>query len=260
MTEHRYRSIFVSHGAPTLALDDHPARDFLVALGRSLPKPRAIVVISPHWQTPAFAVKQSDRFTAWHDFGGFPQELYELRYAPPGAPALAARIETLIAGSGLPTALISHPRIDHGVWIPLLLMFPDADVPVVPVSVRNAGPDEHLKLGRALAGLDDDVLILGSGGAVHNLHEIYAPGLPTPGWAACFDEWTRGRVITGDWDALVHYRSLAPEAARAHPTEEHFMPLFVAAGAGGEASVLHQSFSYGSLGMAAYGFAKRRQN
>ncbi|MGH8541345.1 MAG: DODA-type extradiol aromatic ring-opening family dioxygenase [Stenotrophobium sp.] len=259
MTDTNYRSIFVSHGAPTLALADHPARDFLVELGRSLPKPRAVVVISPHWQTTAFAVKQAGRFTAWHDFGGFPRELYELRYEPPGEPALAARIEAQLADQNLPTQLISDTRIDHGVWIPLMLMFPQADVPVVPVSVRNAGPEEHLKLGRALAGLDDGVLILGSGGAVHNLHEISPPGTPAPDWAMRFDDWTRERVTRSDWDELVRYRSLAPEATRAHPTEEHFMPLFVAGGAGAGANVLHQSFSYGGLGMAAYGFAKRQE-
>ncbi|MGH8461612.1 MAG: DODA-type extradiol aromatic ring-opening family dioxygenase [Stenotrophobium sp.] len=250
-----YRGIFISHGAPTLALDHHPAHDFLAALGRALPRPRAIVVLSPHWRTAAFAVKHAGRFRAVHDFSGFPPELYELRYTPPGAPELAAEVEGIIAASGLPTGRVMDDGIDHGVWIPLMLMYPQADVPVVPVSISSAGPEAHFQLGRALAGLGhDDVLILGSGGAVHNLHEISLTG-PVPEWAAGFDEWTCRQVLAGDWQALQAYRRLAPQAARAHPTEEHFMPLFVAGGVAGQATVLHRSFSYGSLGMAAYGFS-----
>ena len=128
-------------------------------------------------------------------------------------------------------------------------------MPVVPVSISLSGPEAHYQLGRVLAGLgQQDVLILGSGGAVHNLHEITGAG-PVPQWATQFDEWTRRQVLAGDWQALQSYRRLAPQAVRAHPTEEHFMPLFVAGGAGGQATALHQSFSYGSLGMAAYGFS-----
>ena len=250
-----YGSIFVSHGSPMLAVEAGPARDFLIRLGQELPRPRAVIVASPHWQARGFAVKQAERFRAWHDFYGFPSELYRLSYAPPGDPQLAAQIEQHLRAQGLPTHGVSgDPRIDHGVWIPLMLMYPQADVPVVQVAISGDGPDAHLKLGRALGAMRlDGVLVLGSGGATHNLGELGHGGAPAQ-WSARFDDWLAQRLADGDWDALTAYREQAPDAARAHPTEEHLMPLFVAGGAGGRAVELHRSFSYGTLSMAAYGF------
>jgi 4,5-DOPA dioxygenase extradiol len=252
----RVRALFISHGAPTLAVEKIPAHDFLIELGKRLPRPCAIVAVSPHWIAPQFAIKQVERHRAWHDFGGFPDELYQIRYAPPGDPALAARIAQQLQQSGMQTQLVSDERIDHGVWVPLLLMFPQADIPVVNVASLGRGPQAHYQLGRALGeACGDDVLIVGSGGAVHNLHEIAAPGSPPKDWAIRFDDWLAGRLQAGDHEALLDYRASAPDATRAHPTEDHLMPLFVALGAGGKAEPLHRSFSYGSLSMACYGFA-----
>lgn len=252
----RFSSVFVSHGAPTLPVSGEPARDFLSELGVALGRPKAIVALSPHWMTRTRAVKSPARFTTWHDFGGFPDELYSIRYDAPGSAELHAEVMDLLGQSHQVSLPSADARLDHGVWVPLMLMYPGADVPIVQVSATQDAPRAYFDLGRALSPLPQDgVLLLGSGGFVHNLHEVQFDGGPVPDWAQQFHDWTDARVRAGDWDALFDYRRRAPEAVRAHPTEEHFMPLFFAAGAGGAPQVLHQSFSLGSLGMAAYGFA-----
>ncbi|MES2488574.1 MAG: class III extradiol ring-cleavage dioxygenase [Pseudomonadota bacterium] len=256
MNTPRPRALFISHGAPTLALDKIPAHQFLIELGQQLPKPRAVVVISPHWSAPLFAIKQDERYRAWHDFGGFPDELYQIQYAPPGNASLAARIAEHLQHAQIATRMVSDARLDHGVWVPLMLMYPEADVPVVNVACLGRDPQVHYDLGRALRdAVDDDVLIIGSGSAVHNLHELAAPGTPPASWATRFDDWINARIEAGDHEALLDYRAQAPDAVRAHPTEDHLMPLFVALGVGGgKGHALHQSFSYGNLSMACYGF------
>ncbi|WP_161554199.1 DODA-type extradiol aromatic ring-opening family dioxygenase [Stenotrophobium rhamnosiphilum] len=250
------RALFISHGAPTLALDKISAHQFLIELGQRLPKPRAVVVISPHWSAPIFAIKQDERYRAWHDFGGFPDELYQIQYSPQGNASLAARIFEHLQKAQIATRMVSDPRLDHGVWVPLMLMYPDADVPVVNVACLGRDPQVHYELGRALRdAVDDDVLIIGSGSAVHNLHELAAPGTPPASWATRFDDWLNARIEAGDHEALLDYRAQAPDAARAHPTEDHLMPFYVALGAGGgKGQALHRSFSYGNLSMACYGF------
>ena len=256
MNTARPRALFISHGAPTLALEKIPAHDFLIELGRSLPRPSAVVVVSPHWIAPVFAVKQAERYRAWHDFGGFPDALNQIRYAPPGDPALAAHIAQHLQQARIATQLVDDERLDHGVWVPLVLMYPQADVPVINVASLGRGTQAHYKLGRVLAAaVDDDALIIGSGGAVHNLHEISAPGTRPPPWALGFDDWLADKLLENDREALLDYRRQAPDAARAHPTEDHLMPLFVALGAAhAGAQALHRSFSYGSLSMACYAF------
>lgn len=249
------RAIFISHGAPTLALDKIPAHEFLIDLGQRLPKPRAVVVVSPHWGAPIFAIKQDERYRAWHDFGGFADALYQIQYTPPGNSALAARIAEHLQHVQIATRLVSDARLDHGVWVPLMLMYPHADVPVINIACLGRDPRVHYELGRALAdAVDDDVLIIGSGSAVHNLQELAAPGSAPASWATRFDDWLNAHIEAGDHQALLDYRAQAPDAARAHPTEEHLMPLFVALGAGGKGQALHRSFSYGNLSMACYGF------
>lgn len=249
------RSVFVGHGAPTLALTDLPGKRFLEELGAQSPRPRALIVISPHWQTVGVTIKSAPQFQAWHDFSGFPDELYQLRYAPRGDAALAASVGQALRKAGFAPQVSADTRIDHGVWVPLLLMYPQADIPLVQVSVTHGGPDEHFRIGRVLRDLAGaEVLIVGSGSLVHNLREVQFDDTATPEWAQAFDDWMTQQLLTGDWDRLCHYRQLAPAAARAHPTDEHLMPLFVAGGAGARAEVLHRSFSLGSLSMAAYGF------
>lgn len=254
----RYRSLFLSHGAPTLATSQHPANAFLRALGQTLDKPTAVIVVSPHWMTRGFPVKQADRYQAWHDFNGFPAELYQLQYPAGGDAALADRVQAAIGAAGLPTARDSQPQIDHGVWVPLLLMWPVADVPLVQVSTSTGDAAAHWALGEALKPLldaDDGLLLIGSGSLVHNLREIEPEYAPAPEWSRAFDGWISARLHDADRAALLDYRRQAPNAARAHPTDDHLMPLFTAAaGGGGPATKLHESFSYGGLSMSAYGW------
>ncbi len=251
-----YSSLFISHGAPTLPISDIPAREFLSRLGPALPRPRAIVALSPHWLAGGIEIKSPERYRTWHDFGGFPEELYRLQYAPQGEPAVAARVLELLRAAGLDAQPTDDARLDHGVWVPLLLMFPAADIPVVQVSATVDSPRRYREIGQALRPLAaQGVLVLGSGGAVHNLGALDWSGAGNaPAWAKEFDDWVAQRLDAEDWDTLCEYRRRAPHAARAHPSEDHFLPLFFAGGAGGRAESLHRSFSYGSLSMAAYGF------
>ncbi len=250
------RSLFLSHGAPSLATSAHPANSFLRELGQQLPKPAAAIVVSPHWMTRGFPVKQAPRYEAWHDFGGFAPELYQLRYAPQGHAALADRVQAAITDAGQPTMRDTNPQIDHGVWVPLMLMWPDADVPIVQVSTSTGGPDAHWALGAALKPLLDDgnILLIGSGSLVHNLREIEAEFAPAPDWVRAFDGWISDALTRGDQATLLDYRQQAPQAARAHPTDDHLMPLFTAAAAGTRAIKLHESFAHGGLSMSAFGF------
>ncbi len=251
-----FHSLFVAHGAPTLALSQAPANAFLRGLGASLPRPRAIVIVSPHWEHHGFAVRAPVRFRTWHDFRGFPPELYALRYEPPGDTALAEQVGTLIRQAGLPTATDDGDALDHGAWVPLMLMFPGADIPLVQVSLMHGGtPAEHLALGEALRPLtDDNVLVIGSGSLVHNLRELHAEDAAPTAWALEFDDWLAERVQAGDREAIVDYRQRAPHAARAHPEDDHLMPLLVTMGMGGTGESLHRSFTYGTISMAGYGF------
>jgi 4,5-DOPA dioxygenase extradiol len=245
-------SIFVSHGAPTLPFDDVPARDFLRGLGQKLGRPRAILVASAHWETAApraNAVAVNDTI---HDFGGFPQALYDIRYPAPGDPKLAAEVAAL-TGSAVDTAR----GLDHGAWVPLMLMYPGADIPVVQLSVQShLGADHAIAMGRAVAKLrDDNVLVMGSGGFVHNLRRIAPPGSPEAEWSKEFSSWIDEKLVARDEAALADYRTQAPYAAMAHPTPEHFLPLPFAYGAGGEqVTRLHSSATFGSLRMDAYSF------
>ncbi len=247
---------FVSHGSPTLPFDAVPAREFLRGLGAKLGRPKVIIVASAHWDTPAPALNAVERNATIHDFYGFPKPLYELRYDTPGAPTLAERAASLLADVGV--SIDTERGLDHGAWVPLMLMYPRADIPVLQVSVQSrAGVAHHIALGRALAPLrEEGVLILGSGGFVHNLRAIDWNGGLEPEWSRAFAQWTHEKLLARDETALVDYRRRAPHAAEAHPTEEHFMPLFVAYGAGGAAvERLHTSATFGSLRMDAYAFA-----
>ena len=252
------RSIFVGHGAPTLATSSHPATDFLRELGARIGKPRAVIFASPHRQGTSFDAGAAPAFSAWHDFGGFPRELYEIQYSPHGDPALAARVSQVLVEAGLPSRLSADARVDHGIWVPLRLMWPDADVPVMPVAQLGSGTEAHYRLGQALAPLAaEGYLVIGSGSITHNLADLDRGNefaAPQP-WAREFDDWIASRIETGAIDELLDYRKLAPHALRAHPTEDHLMPLFVALGAGGAGTALYRGFSYATISMSGYGFA-----
>lgn len=251
----RIPSIFVSHGAPTLVFEDIAARDFMAGLGAQLPRPEAILCISAHWETEEPTVGAAPQPATIHDFYGFPDALYRLRYAAPGAPELALRVTELVTSDGR-RCLVDHDRgLDHGAWNPLMLIYPDADIPVAQLSIQSSlDPAHHAAIGRALRPLrDEGVLLLASGGAVHNLRQFRVDPETAAPWAVSFDDWLADRIAAGDEQDLIAYRDTRPEARLAHPRDEHFMPLFVALGAGGgKGHALHRSFAHGSLSMAAF--------
>src|SRR5690606_17977638 len=223
-------SLFVSHGAPTLILEDVPARDFLRGLGGDFARPQAVVAVSAHWETARPTIGTSPRPQTIHDFHGFPVQLYQLTYPALGAPDLAVRIIGMLQEAGLAAGADPVRGLDHGAWVPLRLMYPEADIPVLQLSVQpERGPSHHLAVGRALAPLrDENVLVLASGGAVHNLRELnWHHHAAPPAWAREFDDWLASSVQEGAVDDLVAYRERAPHAVRAHPRDEHFLPLFV---------------------------------
>lgn len=251
--------VFVSHGAPTLALDPGQAGAMLSRLGRELPRPQAILAVSAHWEAPGPAVSAAPWPRTIYDFHGFPRELYSLCYPAPGAPDLAAEVAALLAQGGLACEISTDRGLDHGAWIPLRFLHPQADVPVTQLAVSPArGAAWHLELGRALAPLAHaGVLVLGSGGLTHNLREFrtHAPDDEAPGWVREFADWVAAAVATGDRTALADYRRRAPHATRNHPTEEHFLPLLVALGAAGEGATGRRvpgGVSYGVLAMDAF--------
>jgi len=257
----RQPAIFVSHGAPTLALEPGPTRGFLAGLGTVLPRPRAILVLSAHWETAAPAVSTAEHPETIHDFHGFPPALYEMRYPAPGAPQLAQRVRALLGGAGMAVDGVPDRGLDHGAWVPLMLMYPQADIPVTQLSVQTAlGPAHHLRLGGALRPLrDEGVLILGSGSVTHNLREFGRhddAGAP-PDWVGGFNDWLVEHLAAGDRKPLLDYRRQAPHAARNHPTEEHLLPLFAALGAatpGVAPQRIHAGYTYGVIGMDAWRF------
>lgn len=253
--------IFVSHGSPTLIFDDVPARDFLMQLSKTLPRPRAILVASAHWETLEPSITASPTPPTIHDFGGFPDVMYQQQYPAPGDPALAARIKALLDGVGLSATLDPRRGLDHGAWVPLKLAFPAADIPVLQLSLQtHLGPAHHLKLGEALRPLaEEGVLILGSGSLTHDLRSVSWRGPnEEPEWVKSFGDWVNAALAEGRLDDLVNYRQRAPNAARNHPTEEHFLPLFVALGAAGPGArmeQLHSSVTFSVLRMDAFEFA-----
>lgn len=261
MNEQRLPAIFVSHGAPTLVLERSPARDFLLRLGSGIGRPRAILVVSAHWETAEPAVSTAQRPQTIHDFYGFPEKLYQLRYPAPGAPQLAMRVAELLKEDGLPVRLDPERGLDHGAWAPLMLMYPWADIPVTQLSVQpGAGPAHHFRLGEALRPLrSEGMLILASGSITHNLRELRwnDRNIQPPSWVTEFTDWMARALTAGSTRDLLDYRHLAPHAVRNHPTEEHLFPLFVAYGAAdlpGRAERLHSGYAYGVIGMDAWRF------
>jgi 4,5-DOPA dioxygenase extradiol len=257
-------AIFVSHGAPNLILGDSPAKAFLTKLSDELPaRPAAILVVSAHWETPRPMVSAPKINDTIHDFGGFERELYSIRYPAPGSLGLAKRVVQLTAAHGVSASIDRSRGLDHGAWVPLMLAWPDADIPVAQLSVQPyAGVDHHLRLGVLLETLRaEGVLVLASGSFTHDLRsyiaERHTPDAVEPGWVTIFADWMQVAIMAGDRQALRDYRRLAPEAVRNHPTEEHLLPLFVALGAGGDGNqprVLHRSTTHSVLRMDAYAF------
>lgn len=254
-------SLFVSHGAPTIALDQSDAHKFLTKFPDAIDKPSAILAVSAHWETSTPHVSVATAPETIYDFRGFPDALYQMTYPAPGAPDLARRTGELLATNGLGPVKAETRGLDHGAWVPLLLGYPAADIPVTQLSINpNETPEYHFKIGEALRPLrDEGVLILASGNLTHNLAEFRGQPLDAepPEWVRAFDEWASWAIAEGRVEDLLAYRTRAPEAVRNHPTDEHLLPLFVAMGAGTPTTPgrhLHKSYTYGVLAMDAYGF------
>jgi 4,5-DOPA dioxygenase extradiol len=257
-------ALFISHGAPTLIIEPSAARTFLSGLGDLFERPKAILVISAHFNAAQPTLTAAVRPDTIHDFGGFPDALYQLHYPSPGAHALAGDIAIRLQEAGFDAVTNGERGLDHGAWIPLMLAYPEADVPVLQLSISmNHGPDWHYRLGQALQPLrEEGVLIIGSGGATHNLRAFftYRPSLetPPPPWVTDFAEWLASRIEAGDHAAVLAAIQTAPHGHENHPTMDHILPLFVALGAGGTGpgKRLHQSTTYGILAMDAYSFGE----
>jgi 4,5-DOPA dioxygenase extradiol len=244
-------ALYLSHGAPPLA--DHATwPDELAAWSKNLPKPTAILMISAHWEEAPLAIGATTTVPLVYDFWGFPARYYQVTYAAPGAPQLAADVARLVSRPGSPVHSDPNRGLDHGAYVPLVEMFPEADVPVLQVSMPSLDPQELFELGRRLAPLrDQGVLIIGSGFTTHNLREAVFGDVSgaAPQWGREFDDWARRTVEAGDIDAILDFENHAPAARRAHPRTEHWAPLFVALGAtadvGVDASSVIDGFWYG---------------
>ena len=257
----RQPTLFVSHGSPMILFEPGPAREFLAGLAGQVERPDAIVMVSAHHDMAEAVVTSAEAPATIHDFGGFPQKLFDVRYPAKGDPQLAAEVAALVAEAGIPAFLDPARGFDHGAWVPLMLAWPEADVPVVQLSISSAHPPEwHHCVGQALAPLRDrNVLVIGSGSLTHNLRAVFAEGrdhdAAVPEWVSAFADWIKARFDAGDTDAVLHAVERAPFGARNHPTMDHILPLFTAMGAGGaRAERLHHSYTYGVLAMDAYRF------
>jgi 4,5-DOPA dioxygenase extradiol len=222
-------AIFAAHGAPIL-LDDAEWMAELAAWARAMPRPEAVLMVSAHWEQRPVTLGATRTVPLVYDFYGFPERYYETEYPAPGAPKLAARVRELLSRAGDPVAEEPERGLDHGAYVPLVAMYPDADVPVLQISMPGLDPGRLFRLGAALAPLrDEGVLVLGSGFLTHNLRYAFRPG--TPGWALDFDAWSKDALERFDVDALLDFRHRAPAAETALPTWEHYAPVLVAAGA-----------------------------
>ncbi|MDE2581011.1 MAG: dioxygenase [Rhodospirillales bacterium] len=254
-------TLFLSHGSPMTVLTDTPGHRFLAGLGAAVPRPKAILMASAHWLTIGPALSAPAANETIHDFSGFPPPLYACRYPAPPAPDLARRAAGLLDDAGLGAAIDPRRGLDHGAWVPLLLAWPKADIPVAQLAIQpRRDPAHHLAVGRALAPLaQEGVLVIGSGSFTHNLGRIRreAAGATDAPDVAAFSEWMDAALEQGRTEDLLAYRTRAPYAAEQHPTDEHLLPLYVALGAAGEgakAERLHASVDYGVLRMDAFAF------
>jgi 4,5-DOPA dioxygenase extradiol len=260
MSKKSLPTVFISHGPPSLLLEDIPAREFLKDLGKKYSEVNAVLCISAHWMTSKPTVNSVKQHETIHDFYGFAPELYQIEYIARGEPELAQRTANLIKNRGKSCEMDHNRGLDHGAWVPLMLMFPDAEVPVLQLSIQqHMDPEKHYAIGKAIEPLrHEGILILGSGGAVHPLgYAPLRPGAITDSWAHDFESWLTKSVNEGDYSAILNYDLVAPYPERAHPYPDHFMPLITTMGAAGEAAkgnVIHHSWYWGDMGMDAYEF------
>lgn len=254
-------SLYISHGSPMTALQPGLTGQRLNELAALLPRPKAIVLASAHWLTPEPRIGSGSAHATIHDFRGFPAALHALIYEPAGDPAVARQVSQLLEQAGLVTQSDTERGLDHGAWVPLRLLYPQADIPVVPLSIQpERDPAYHYAVGQALAPLrGQNVLVIGSGSITHNLHDLgagYSDERQAP-YVAPFIDWIEQKLAQGDVAALLDYRRQAPFAERAHPTDEHLLPLFLALGAAGsqaKAQRIDAGVDLGLLAMDIYRF------
>ena len=253
-------TLFVSHGSPSFALEAGTSGPALHTWAQALRQRfavRAVVILSPHWEAAAPTVMATAKPTTWHDFGGFAPALYALQYPAEGSPAVAREVQTLLGRAGIAAALDDARPLDHGAWVPLMHLFPLADIPVVQVALpRGFGTTDMYAYGAALRSLrDSGVLVVGSGSMTHNLGEFFGGNVFTAPYVDTFSRWVESALVRGDIQALLAYRTTAPQALRAHPTEDHFLPLFFALGAAGDAArptYISREVMYGMLAMDSF--------
>ena len=260
-------ALFVSHGAPLFAIDAGESGPALTRLGQRLKADagaslRGVVIMSPHWMARAPAVMSNPKPATWHDFGGFPPELYKLDYPAPGAPELAAEVAGLLRDNAIATETDAKRPFDHGAWVPLMHLFPDADVPVVQLALPTGwGPAQVYAMGQALQPLRArGVLLVGTGSMTHNLSEFFGGEREAAPYVVEFSRWVEAAIQRGDLAGLLDYQHQAPSAKRAHPSDDHFLPLFFALGAGGfgagepavQAGYVTREVMYGILSMDSF--------
>lgn len=263
----QFPALFISHGSPTILFEPTPSHHFLKSLGTQLEagagmRPKAIVVATAHWETQEVSVGGVATPETIHDFFGFPQALFDARYPAPGDPALAEAVAEGLRQAGIPVTVNATRGLDHGAWIPLALMYPQADIPVVQLSVQpHKDPTHHRRVGEALRSLrDQGILVIGSGSLTHNLREVrwHDADAAPPAWVDGFGDWVGDRVVSGRFDEIVQAWASAPSALRNHPTTDHLWPLFVAIGAatpGLSGQVIHKGTELGVLRMDTFAFA-----
>ena len=253
-------SLFVAHGSPMLAVENSEYAKFLGELPLMFARPRAIALFSAHWESPVQEIGGDEKHGLLYDFYGFPEEMYRIAYPAAGDPALAREIGQCFAAEGIGCRIGHNRGLDHGAWVILKRMYPEANVPVVPLSVNpRLTPEEQYRTGAALSALRElNVLIVASGGTVHNLRKLDWSGRAAPrDWAAAFDRWLDEQMETWNLEALFDYEARAPHAEWAVPTKEHFVPLLIAMGAadtGRRAKLIHRSYQYGSLSLSCWLF------
>jgi 4,5-DOPA dioxygenase extradiol len=249
--------LFISHGAPIILDDGTKAADFFSMIGKTLPHPKAIVCVSAHWEPPVHMVSVTEHPETIYDFYGFPKRYYELKYPAKGNPSLAVKLLKTLNEKGI-ECRSAQRGLDHGAWVPLLCMYPDADIPIFQLSLkRGASPKELFETGRALRELrSEGVLFILSGSATHNLYDFGKyPAISEPAeYAQMFDNWLEQVLAQGDTTSLLNWITVAPEAKRNHPTHEHLNPIFIAAGLSdsGKAEKVHNELVYGIISMAAF--------
>ncbi|MBO9598002.1 MAG: dioxygenase [Cohnella sp.] len=252
-------SYFFAHGAPSLVLEDNEYTRMLKHFHSNTPRPKAIVLFSAHWENPVQNIGAAETYETIYDFGGFQDELYRMKYPAKSDRELSEQVQSLFADHGIPSVRNENRGLDHGAWAVLKLLYPDADIPVVSLSVNtHLSNKEQYQIGKALAALRErDVLIIGSGGTVHNLRRLNWRSAGIDAWAEQFDNWIQDKLESWDTETLFQYRELAPFAQEAVPTSEHFIPLLLAMGAGDanrQAKLLHRSYQYGNLSLSCWQF------